>query len=375
MRGLTIADEAGKIDVRNDLPMPKPGPGQLRVAIEYAAQNPPDAYALIPEQSKDYRSRDHVLGSDFAGTIVESNASAAIGSRVCGWVPGDTTTTGTFAEYTVCDAALSVKPPDHLPLDQLAAFSFSFFTALHALGSQAGLQLDLEPLGQDNTRAEQSPILVWGAGTACGQYAIQILRVAGYQSIAVAGSKSLDALQRLGATYAFGREDEASTVQQIRAQWPHLERALDCHASPETVDACLRCFATDQEAGRRRRQVHKLLPSLPSGHGSGNVRQTFALIHALLGRPVPLLAMLGEEYPSADVFASDRRLAERWASYDQGHLHRLLSSGKISVLPAKTWPLDDKTGQQGLAGAKEALLSMYAGHTPSGKVVHRLGDA
>lgn len=344
--------------MRSNVPIPQPGPNQVLVEILFAGQNPPDAFVLDPVRSAAYHHPDNVMGSDFAGVVVQSSSTTVpVGSSVCGWVPGNASTSGTFAQYVACDSNLVVRCPANIPMEQMAALTFSFFTALHGLAS--GLKLDLE-------KGVKTNVLVWGAGTACGKYAVQLLVQAGTPVIAVTSKTSMEQLKAMGALAVLPREDTAATCAAIKRQWPNLHLALDCHSSAETIDACL---STMQQG-----HLHTLLPNQPSGSVvNDNIKITFDLVHKMFGRPTAILGMLQEPVTQEEL-AHDYALATRWASFDQGRLYHLLKERKIRPLPARQWPVPPSQSV-GLAGIQEALKLAAAGELPSGKVVHMLGDS
>lgn len=361
MQALTLGRAPGTIEVRTDVPIPRPGDNEVFVEIHYAGQNPPDTYVLDPVRSAAYQHPDNVMGSDFAGIVRESNAShIAVGEKVCGWLPGNATTRGAFAQYAVCDADLVIRCPDDIPMEQLAALPFSFFTALHGLVCE--LNVDLES-------GKGPAVLVWGAGTACGQYAVQLLVQARVPVVAVSSRSSLESLQRMGVSAAYPREDIPQTCAAIRKAWPGLELALDCFGSTETVDACASVL--------RSGHVHVLVPSQPSV-SRPDVRVTFALVHSMLGRRTDVLGMLPVP-PTPEELAADYKVAVSYASFDKGHLYRLLRQGAVQPLPVQIWPLDSSAEAEDslsrLDGIKSAIEQAAAGQTPSGKIVHRVGAA
>lgn len=361
MQALMVGQEPGTIHLCSDAPIPRPDDNEVLVEILFAGQNPPDAYVLDAAHSAPYHSSANVLGSDFAGIVRESKARGiAVGEKVCGWLPGNVTPRGTYAQYAVCNADLVIRCPDHIPMEQMAALPFSFFTALHGLA--CGLNIDLD--GHD----EQRLALVWGAGTACGQYAVQLLAHARVPVIAVAARSSLEMLRSMGAQAVYAREGAAQACAAIRQELPTLDRALGCHGSLETADACVQAVS--------KGHVRTLLPSQPSIPHPG-VQVTFGLVHSMLGHPIDFLVGMLGECPSPEELAAHHALAKTYASFDQGRLYRLLRDGTIRPLPVRRWPVESAPSRSpltGLEGIQQAIHQSRTGSLPSGKIVHAVGS-
>lgn len=139
-----------------DVPMPRPGPGQILVRIAAASINPADV--LLPSgEFRDITQLEfpHIPGNDFAGTVSEVGAGAAAyqpGDEIFGQaVPralramaGATRpslSTGSLAEYAVfeADTPFLAHRPTSLPVEHAAALATTGLTA-RALVATAKLQ-------------------------------------------------------------------------------------------------------------------------------------------------------------------------------------------------------------------------------------------
>ncbi|KAJ2958125.1 hypothetical protein NQZ79_g6242 [Umbelopsis isabellina] len=353
MQALIVGKVLYKATLDATRTVPKPSAGQILVRVAYAAQNPPDAYVLDPARSAAYRKEDNVIGTDFSGTVVESHSLLVpVGSRVCGWVPGNDTDIGSFAEYLVTDADLVIKVPDDMPLDEASTIGLSFMTAVHALSSCLGLSLEPGTAGQIH---EPKPVLVWGGNTACGNFAIQILKIAGYHVITTASSNARQKLQKLGADVILPRDDPERTAAEVRTSFPHLAYALDCFSSSETAAACAHAL------GEKGGHVHTLLPidqDIP------NVHTTFALVHSTLGRRLSVFNLMTEK-PTVSQLEADRRLATQWCSFDKGHAYKLLLEGRLLPTAIVKW-------DGGLAGVQSGIEAMLQGKIAGAKIVHSI---
>jgi len=98
-----------------DLPVPEPGPGQLRIRQHAIGINFIDTYfrsGLYPMRMP------AVLGQEGAGVV------DAIGEGVAGWAPGDRVyagQAGAYAELTLASAARAIRLPDGVSFEVAAA--------------------------------------------------------------------------------------------------------------------------------------------------------------------------------------------------------------------------------------------------------------
>jgi NADPH2:quinone reductase len=162
------------------------GPGQVRVKVGAAAVNFPDVL-LIANQYQISVPPPFVPGSEFAGTIIETNNDAegfAVGDRVTG-----TGLFGAFAEEVAVPAAGLSRIPDGVDDRTAAAFGVAYRTAYHTLRSMARIR-------------EGDELVVLGAGGGVGLAAVQLAAQLGALVTAVASStEKLDIAARYGAQH------------------------------------------------------------------------------------------------------------------------------------------------------------------------------
>ena len=107
-----------------EIPRPNPGPGEVLVKIDYASVNPADWKTREGMLAKyiDYQF-PFVLGFDLAGSV------AAIGEGVTNWAVGDKVygtskqgqgQNGSYAEYSLANAAMLAAVPAHLAMAEAA---------------------------------------------------------------------------------------------------------------------------------------------------------------------------------------------------------------------------------------------------------------
>jgi NADPH2:quinone reductase len=155
-----------------DIPLPEPGPRQVRVRVAAAGVNFPDVL-IIQRKYQVQPPLPFTPGAEIAGTI------EAIGAEVEGLRPGMQVAalcgTGGFAEQCVVDASLCVPVPPGAPLELAASLMLAYGTAWHALRDRAALQ-------------PGETLLVLGAAGGVGLAAVQIAAAIGARVIAAAST-------------------------------------------------------------------------------------------------------------------------------------------------------------------------------------------
>lgn len=183
----------------DDVAMPEPGPGELRVRVEACGANASDwefvtgrpAYARAVAGL--FRPKGRTLGSDVAGIV------DAVGDGVTGFAPGDAVvadlfgTFGGFADQVVGPATLWVKRLAGIDAVVAATLPQSGTIALTGIG--------------DRVRAGMR-VLINGAGGGSGPLALQMAKAAGAEVWVVDNAAKLDMLRRLGADRVIDYHDE-----------------------------------------------------------------------------------------------------------------------------------------------------------------------
>jgi NADPH:quinone reductase len=165
-----------------DWPPPTLEAGQVLVRVGAAAVNYPDVL-LVANQYQISVPPPFVVGSEFAGIVVETNSDAgdlAIGDRVTG-----TGMYGAFAEHVAVSAQGLARIPDGVDDRTAAAFGVAHRTAYHTLRSVARVK-------------SGDTVVVLGAGGGVGLAAVQLAVELGADVTAVASS---DEKLRVAASY------------------------------------------------------------------------------------------------------------------------------------------------------------------------------
>ena len=225
MRAFTLAEFGAQGSIQ-EVPVPTPKEGQVRVRIEAASVNPADV-AMLSGAFKDFMEHHFPLipGLDLAGTV------DALGPGVTGLGVSDavfgvhgkmTVGEGTFAQYAIASVGTLARRPE--------AIDAAFGTALSLAGVSA-----LEMVDAAAARSGDA-IVVFGATGGIGSIALQLLADAGARSIAITRSVNHAYARDLGAaeTIDYASQD---VVESVRAGHPEgIHAVLDMVGDKETVE-------------------------------------------------------------------------------------------------------------------------------------------
>ena len=170
MRAFTLDSFDSRPGLREDLPTPEVGPGQLLVLVRASSVNPVDAF-IAGGVLKGMVEHEFpvVLGRDYA-VVVEQAGSAvtgyAVGDEVFGFLPhaGPEVHDGTWAELILVsqDRSVARRPAD------AAAAGAAPLAAITALAAYDALDL-----------GKGATVLVVGASGGVGSFAVQLAAAAG----------------------------------------------------------------------------------------------------------------------------------------------------------------------------------------------------
>lgn len=172
--GLPIDDPAALIDI--ELPIPEPGPRDLRVKVHAVSVNPVDTKVRHRAQV----SQPRVLGWDAVGTV------EAVGAAVTLFKPGDAVfyagvidRPGSNAQYQLVDERIVARKPASLDDAQAAALPLTAITAWELLFDRLRIA---EGGGQGQV------LLITGAAGGVGSILVQLARK--LTSLTVVGTAS-----------------------------------------------------------------------------------------------------------------------------------------------------------------------------------------
>ena len=212
------------------LPVPRPGPGQVLVAVAFAGVNRPD----VVQRQGNYPAppgASPIPGLEIAGTVVATGEGVdwpGVGDRVAALVSG-----GGYAQYCLAVADHCLPVPPGLALDEAAALPETLFTVWHNLFERGCAR-------------EGETVLVHGGTSGIGTMAILLGRQFGLPVIVTCGSpgKCARALE-IGASHAidYRATDFVEEVSRITGG-RGVDVVLDMVAG-DYVARNLKCLAPD----------------------------------------------------------------------------------------------------------------------------------
>lgn len=247
-----------------EAPVFAPQPGEVVVRVEWTASTPLDLHRadgglLVPSWPA------QTGGGGAAGTVVALGGSDANDAALKGLRVGDKVMAFAFhggkeanhQEYITIPAYLAGRVPDGVSLQEASTVPVNLVTVFHTATTDLELELPW-PIPQGWTpAAADAPILVWGASSSVGIYAVQVLRHWGYrQVLAVSSGRHHEYLRRVGATACFDYT-KPDVVQSILAYArengsgagePQVPYILDCIGS---LEGTLRPLTSIAQRGSR----------------------------------------------------------------------------------------------------------------------------
>jgi enoyl reductase len=211
-----------------DQPVPRPGPGQVRVAVRAAGVQPADALlrsgrfaqwspATFPQR----------LGNEFAGVVDalgEGVTDWAVGDEVIGWV-----TPSAYAEHLLANHDEMVAKPAAVPWPEAGVLSASGQTAASVL-----TQLGVGP---------GDVVLIHAAAGGVGSYAVQLAAARGATVVGTASEHNHGYLRSLGAIpVAYG----TGLASRVRAVVPRVDVALDGSGTLSALNASLELLGSTE---------------------------------------------------------------------------------------------------------------------------------
>ena len=311
--------------VLEELPSPRPGPGEVVISVKAASVNFPDV--LIIQNKYQFKPPlPFSPGSELAGVVKEA------GAGVRDFRPGDRvmafTTYGAFAEEVKTEATRLVPMPDGMDFATGAAFLLTYGTSDHALRDRAALQAG-------------ETLLVLGAAGGVGLAAIEIGSALGARVIACASSEEKLAVCRshgADATINYAAEDLRERIRAL-TEGRGVDVVYDAVGGPYSEPA----FRSLAWRGRH----------LVVGFAAGEIPK------------LPLNLALLKGASLVGVFWGDfTRREPRAFAQSLAQLGRWYAEGKVHPHVSQTLPLEQ---------AAQAI-SLLASRQAKGKVVITMGD-
>ncbi|TRM65469.1 chaperonin 10-like protein [Schizophyllum amplum] len=248
------------------IPVGKPGPDEVLIKNVAVAANPKDWKA---SQWLYQAGEKFVEGNDVAGTIVavgEGVSEYKIGARVAAFTKMATKDNkyGAYQEYTVAPASTTFPIPNSVPFEEAASLPLAVMTAALGLFLHLGIAAPDTPEAASNVG---KAIIINGAATSVGAFAVQLAKRAGLFVVGTAGASKAYA-KELGADVVVDYRDYegdaildalSSAVGGRPTSWAYdavsehgsellFARALDKIAKESNVTAPLRLTYLNQPA-------------------------------------------------------------------------------------------------------------------------------
>jgi NADPH:quinone reductase len=185
-----------------ELPVPEPGPGEVRVRVVASGLNPTDVKARVrPGSMPASRVIPHQDGAGIIDKVGPGVPATRVGERVWVYIVQWQREWGTAAELTVVPARLAVRLPENTSFAEGACLGIPAVTAHRCLFA-------------DGPIAGQTVLVTGGAG-AVGHYAVQLAKWAGARVIATVSSAEKAALAAAAGadhTVNYRRGDPAKEI-------------------------------------------------------------------------------------------------------------------------------------------------------------------
>ncbi|KAH9904343.1 GroES-like protein [Xylariomycetidae sp. FL2044] len=351
-RRAIVCQDVGKLEIQNDRPMPVLEPETAIVKVLAVGLNPHDIKGL------DYSAAPGAVhGGDFCGIIVALGEKAAaegrfaVGDRVAGLVQGENKLAvekGAFADYIEVTPHTMVKVPDTMGDEEAATLGVGIATSTFGLYRELKIPGGMPRLdggGGDLAEEDREFVFVAGGSTATGTRTLQLLKLAGFRSIATASPGNFDLCLRYGAEKVFDYRSPTCAAD-IRAYTSNeLEYAFDCIAEAETTQLC---YGAIGRAGGRYVTLEPF-------------RDSVVKARSLTIEPSWFMAtqIFGEDIAMDGVYARTANLEDRAFGTEAFHVFQtLLDRGLVSSHPVKSMP-------GGWEGVMKGVTSMRSA-PPSG---------
>lgn len=284
-------------------PMPKPGAGEILIAVEAAGVNRPDVL-----QRKGFypapKGHSEIPGLEVAGRV------SALGEGVTNFQLGDAVMAlvngGGYASHCLAEAGCTLKIPDGLSMVEAAGVPETFFTVWHNVFERGALK-------------SGEWFLVHGGTSGIGTTAIQLAKAFGAQIITTAGSDDkVAACRELGADHAvnYKTQDFLDVVKEVTGK-----RGVDVILDMVGGDYIVKNVRALNEDGRL----------VNIGYQSGS-EVTIDMMRVMLKR----LTLTGStlRIRTSDIKAG---IAQALAT----HVVPLLAEKKVKVVVDSTFPLSE----------------------------------
>lgn len=207
---------AGEVLSIEDLELPEPGTGQVRVRISCSGVNPTDwkSRAGLTGGEPDGFQVPHQDGAGVIDALGPGVDGLAVGDRVWCYLAAFQNRYGTAAECSVLPAERAVRLPDDATDALGASLGVPALTAAHALGG-------------DPERLAGAKVLVAGGAGAVGHFAIELAKHAGATVATTVSSPEKAALARAAGADLVANYREPGALETVRAFAGRVDRIVE----------------------------------------------------------------------------------------------------------------------------------------------------
>ncbi|PLB37986.1 zinc-binding alcohol dehydrogenase family protein [Aspergillus candidus] len=340
-----------------DAPIPKPGPGYVLIKVIVAGTNPKDWKVPI------FYGSDMNTGDDIAG-IVE-----AVGEDVVGFNKGDRVAAfhemmashGAFAEYALAPYYTTFHIPDSTTFEEAATIPLAAYTSVCALFQELELPEPWSPLskaaGKDGTKR---PLLIYGASTATGAFAVKLAAAANIHPIITVGSKRSEFIRPFldeskgdvlvdYTAYPTGEELINAIQQAVKkggAPDGRCWKAFDSVSEDDTIRLVTKVIAGPPDAAGRRPKMTNIMLKTEVEGSDPSVDIVFS--------------MVGQVHTENE---NDRLIGVAWgAAFARGLREGWLTGHPYTI------------GKNGLEGLSDGLKGLKDGNIRAQKILTRLSE-
>jgi NADPH:quinone reductase-like Zn-dependent oxidoreductase len=342
---VTISTEALVAETTGDV---------VLVRAKAVAVNPVDTKMVGP-----FVTPGAILGSDFAGIVEEVGPDAAqhgvhVGGRVCGVLMGMNPlepALGAFAEVVGCHAADLLRVPDNISFEEAASMNMGAMTAglaLFKVLDVPGYPLHPAAVGAKGSNAT---VLVYGASTATGTTAIQLLKLSGFKVIATCSQSNFEMVRGYGADVVFDYQDPVCPAEIRAFTKDGLRYVLDCISTTQSMEFC---YSVIGRSGGRYTGLEPYSTSVAATRKL--IKADWVLGPVMVGRPIGWPAPYNR--PAMPEMAE---FGVRWIKTLQGLYDKRL---------LRPHPLIVRAG--GLDGVLQGIQEVKAGRLSGKKLVYTL---
>ncbi|EAL85026.1 hypothetical protein KXW29_008054 [Aspergillus fumigatus] len=265
-----IVNKEIKVEIK-DVAVPKPGPDEVLIKVVVAGTNPKDwkLPSWLPA------SNNTNTGDDIAGTV------EAVGDNVFGFSKGDRaaafhvmmTLHGAFAEYAIAPSNTVFALPSAVSYEEAATIPLAAFTSAVALFHQLRFPSPWDAEAAQDSNGKR-PVIIYGASTAIGAFAIKLAQAANIHPVIAVGSKNSEFVvpflnpgkgDRIVDYTAYKTSDELAialkdAIKDAGVEDGRAYDAYDCVSENETYVTLSKVIAGPPDANGRKPRITHVLP-------------------------------------------------------------------------------------------------------------------